>query len=171
MPEPTLEQRLRRLEDRAAIEDLVTRYFFAADDQDSDTMSEIFAWEAEHAGAYGRDQIVEILREDRGMMGKTIHTTDQVLIEFTSEDTAKGIVGAHWELDRGGKTLYGAARYYDEYVRELGEWRFSKRDIKIIHVGPWEDVATSLTDELSVRWPERDPAPADLLPQANALRN
>jgi hypothetical protein len=162
-----LEQRIRRLEDRAELQDLVVRYFMAADDDDYDALGDTFATDGEFSaggfpGGTSRDEVVDFIREDRKSMGVTVHTHNYSLFEFKGEDSASGVVGAHLELARGGKSLYGAVRYVDDYVREGGRWRIRKREMLAIHVGPWEDVATSLTAENRVRWPGYDPMPADL---------
>jgi hypothetical protein len=162
-----LEQRIRRLEDRAELHDLVVRYFMAADDDDYEALGATFASDGEfRAGGFpggsSRQEVVDFIREDRKSMGVTVHTHNYALIEFKGDDEASGVVGAHLELARGGKSLYGAVRYVDDYVREDGSWRIRKREMLAIHVGPWEDVATSLTAENRVRWPGYDPMPADL---------
>lgn len=170
-----LAARFRRLEDRAALEDLVIRYFLAADDNNTEALARTFTPDAEfHAGGFrcgsGRDAIVAFIRDDRANMGVTVHTQNYTLLSFpdseheseSGPDRASGVVGVHLELDRGGQTLYGAARYYDEYQRTEHGWCFGRREIKMIHIGDWRDVATSLTEPLRVRWPGQDPAPADL---------
>jgi len=158
-----LERRLAHLEDRHQLEDLVVRYFLACDERDYAALAEVFSDDAEFAGGSGRDEVVGNLQGDRDTMGATIHTPDFFLFDLEpGADTARGTIGAHCELSRGGRTLFGAMRYIDEYVRTDSGWKISKRQIKLYHVGPWEEVATSLTDELRVRWPEGDPRPADL---------
>lgn len=167
MNSPDLAARIRRLEDRAELQDLVIRYFIAADDDDVQTLAETFAEDAEFLASgfscgTGRDAIVEFIRSDRKNMGVTVHTQNYTLLTFHGEDRASGVVGVHLELDRGGSTLYGAARYYDDYVRTADGWTFARREIKMIHIGDWRDVAESLTADLRVRWPGQEPAPADL---------
>lgn len=162
-----LAERLRRLEDRAELQDLVVRYFLACDDDDYAALSKTFAAKASFSasgfvGGSSRDEIVAFLKADRQNMGRTIHTPNYTLLEFETDDRAKGLVGAHLELSRGGKSLYGAVRYRDTYVREDGEWRILDREMLTIHVGPWEDVATSLTSDNCVRWPGAEPARSDL---------
>lgn len=159
-----LQRRLRRLEDRAELEDLVVRYFLACDDDDWDALYEVFSADAEFADAFGRDQVVEVMRESRAEMGPSVHTPDATLFSFDEqdEDVARGVVAAHWELSIAGRTLYGAVRYEDEYARERERWRIRRRAIRIRHLGPWEEIASSLTSATPVRWPGRAPAPADL---------
>lgn len=161
-----LEHRIRRLEDRAELHDLAVRYFMAADDDDYEVLGACFADDGEFSaggfvGGSTREEIVQFIRTDRESMVATVHTPDYSLLEFDGEDRAKGVVGAHLELARGGTTLFGAVRYFDEYVRRDGRWQIRKREMRTIHVGPWDDVASSLTSELRVRWPGIDPMPAD----------
>jgi hypothetical protein len=163
---PDLEQRIRRLEDRAELNDLVVRYFVAVDDDDYATLAQTFASQASFSaggfdGAHGRDAIVDSLRASRAQMGATVHTPDYTLFTFHGDSEASGLVGAHLELSMAGKTLYGAVRYTDTYVRESGRWCLSQRDMRVIHVGPWEEVGGSLTSELNVKWPGVPPLPSD----------
>ncbi|MBA2813846.1 nuclear transport factor 2 family protein [Streptomyces sp. KM273126] len=163
-----LESRIRRLEDRAAIEDLVIRYFLAADDNDLETLGSTFAPDAEFlmgggfSGGSDRESIVRFIKEDRATMGVTVHTQNFTLLTFHDDDHADGVVGAHLELARGGTTVYGAVRYLDDYVRADAGWQIKRRELAVLHVGPWEDVATSLTAELRSRWPGQKPVAADL---------
>jgi uncharacterized protein (TIGR02246 family) len=76
---PSLEERIRILEDRAAIQDLVAVYFRAADDDDYALMADCFTRDArfEASGfedAAGRDGIVAVLKAARSGMGQTVHT-------------------------------------------------------------------------------------------------
>ena len=114
------------------------------------------------AGATDRAAIMTFLRSARAHMGVTIHTPHYSLITFTGEDTATGVVGAHLEIAMAGQSLFGAVRYNDKYQRLHCKWHFSQREMLAIHMGPWEQVATSLTADLRVRWPGSDPQPADL---------
>jgi hypothetical protein len=167
MSSPDLAARIRRLEDRAELADLVIRYFIAADDDDTATLAATFAENAEFAASgfqcgSDRESIVKFIQDDRRNMGVTVHTQNYTLLTFHDDDHASGVVGAHLELARGGTTLYGAVRYLDDYVRGEHAWCFARREMATIHIGDWRDVATSLTDELRVRWPGQTPAAADL---------
>lgn len=163
-----VEKRLRRLEDRAELQDLVVRYFVACDDDDYPTIGTCFTDDAvfvagSFTGGTTRDEVVEFIRADREAAGgPTVHTHNYTLFEFEDDDSATGLVGAHLELGRGGTTVYAAVRYVDRYARVDGTWQISHRQMLAIHVGPWSEVGTSLTSELRVRWPGLDPQPADL---------
>jgi hypothetical protein len=163
---PSIEDRIRRLEDRAEIQDLIIRYFLAADDDDYKTLADTFAPDGSFSASgfgtsNGRDAVVEGLRASRGFMGATVHTPHYVLITLEDEDHANGIVGAHLELAMGEDTLFGAVRYDDKYARVDGRWRFTSRQMRVVHVGPWKDVGNSLTAELRVRWPGLTPSQSD----------
>lgn len=162
-----IERRLRRLEDRAELQDLIVRYFYAADDDDYDELAAVFAPDASFlfggvVGGTTRDAVIAFLKAERANMGVTVHTPHGMLFRFPAADRATGVIGAHLELARGGKSLIGAVRYHDEYVRTDGTWRIRRRELLVIHMGPWEDVATSLTAELRARWPGYPAGPADL---------
>ena len=162
-----LETRVRRLEDRAEIEDLVLKYFLAADDDDWAALGATFAENGSFsAGAFpggdDRESVVKFIQADRQNMGVTVHTQNTTLLTFTDDDHASGVVGAHLELARGGTTVYGAVRYYDTYERTPDGWKIATREMAIIHVGPWDQVGTSLTTPNRARWPGAEPAPADL---------
>jgi hypothetical protein len=161
-----IESRIRRLEDRAELEDLVVRYFIAADDGDYETLATIFSADARFSagsfdGGSSRSAVVESLRASGASMGPTVHTPNYTLLTFKGDDSATGLIGAHLELSLGGRTMFGAVRYVDEYVRAEGRWQIRSRHMRTIHIAPWEDVGTSLTEELNIRWPGADPQPSD----------
>jgi uncharacterized protein (TIGR02246 family) len=161
-----IEQRLRRLEDRAAINDLVVRYFLAADGDDLDGVGASFTADATFSSsgtvnASGREGIVAFIRGARNHMGLTIHTPHFAHLAFDGDDAASGLVGAHLELVLGGEALYGAVRYVDCYVRQDGHWLISTRDMRTIHIAPWLDIGEAFASDAPVRWPGANPAPSD----------
>lgn len=162
----SLEERIKILEDRAAIQDLVAVYFRAADDDDYAVMAECFTREArfEASGfedAAGRDGIVAVLKAARAGMGQTVHTPHYVHIRFDGADAADGLVCAHLELGLGEATHFGAVRYIDRYEREEGSWRIAVRAMRVVHMAPWSGVEAALTTPLNVRWPGAEPLPSD----------
>jgi uncharacterized protein (TIGR02246 family) len=162
----SLEDRIRKLEDRAALQDLVATYFMASDDDDYVALADCFAQDARFVasgfeGGGGRDGIIAFLKAARAGMGQTVHTPNSVQLDFKDENTATGIVGAHLELGMGYQTVYAAVRYLDAYARVDGRWCIASREMKAVHVGPWADVGTSLSTPLNVRWPGAEPGPSD----------
>tara|TARA_R110000868_G_scaffold40706_9_gene140223 strand:+ start:1050 stop:1556 length:507 start_codon:yes stop_codon:yes gene_type:complete len=161
-----LEQRIRRLEDRNAISDLVVSYFLASDDDDSDGVAASFMPEATFSSsgvlnATGRDAIVEFIKTARSYMGLTVHTPHYVQCRFESDDRATGLVGAHLELVLGGTSVVGAVRYVDSYVRDGEVWRVASRDMRTVHIAPWDDVGAAFASTTPVRWPGGEAAASD----------
>jgi ketosteroid isomerase-like protein len=161
-----IEQRVARLEDRAMIEDLVVRYFLAADGDDLTGVGDSFTDDATFSSsgvpnATGRASIVDFIGTARQHMGLTVHTPHYVLCTFHDPDHASGLVGAHLELVLGGQSLLGAVRYEDDYVREPGGWRISRRDMRTIHIAPWAEIDEAFASGLPVRWPGTSPLPSD----------
>jgi uncharacterized protein (TIGR02246 family) len=163
---PSLEDRIRKLEDRAALQDLVADYFKATDDDDYAALAAFFTEDASFGasgfdGGGGRDGIIAFLRRARAGMRQTVHTPNYLQLRFTDDDHASGVVAAHLELGMGDQTVYGAVRYLDSYVRIDGRWQISSRDMKVIHIGPWADAGTSLSTQQNVRWPGGKPSQSD----------
>lgn len=162
----TLEDRVRLLEDRAELHDLVATYFQATDNDDYARLGDCFTSDATFAASgypdsAGRTNIIEFLNATRAGMGQTVHTPDYVLLTFENEDSARGTVAAHLELGIGAATYFAAVRYLDRYRREDGQWRIARREMRAIHVGPWVDVGTSLSSPLNIRWPGAAPQASD----------
>jgi len=163
-----LARTLRRLEDRQELRDLTLRYCRAIDDSDWTALRGLFADQAGVADASGGDEAVDQLRSVRSTYGRTIHTTHGHLVEFTDDDHATGMVPSHAELDIKGETVICAMRYYDDYVREAGGWRFARRQIKFVYALPWPRMDGALTEESPVHWPGTQAAPADRFPGTSA---
>jgi uncharacterized protein (TIGR02246 family) len=162
----TYEQRILKLEDRAEIQDLVARYFKVTDDDDLPALADCFTTDARFIasgfdGGSGRDGVTAFLKSARSTMQQTVHTPHYVHIAFTGADTADGTVMAHIEIGIGGTTVYGAVRYLDTYARKDGRWRIASREMRTVHLGSWNLVASSMTEANNVRWPGADPAPSD----------
>ena len=115
-----LSRRIRRLEDRAELRELVNRYCLAIDDSDWDALLGLFHADAAMAGQVGPDDVVRVLRSIRSGYGRTIHTALAQVLEFTDDDHASGIVPSRGELAIAGQTVLCAMRYLDDYVRVDG---------------------------------------------------
>lgn len=160
------EQRLRRLEDRAELEDLVARYFLAADGDDADGLADSFTVDGSFSvsGALcgeSRAAVVAFLVGERARMGLTVHTPNLMLFTLDDAARASGIVTAHLELVLGGQSLFGAVRYLDRYVRDGNRWRIRSRDMRTVHIAPWAEVGEAFKSEAPVRWPGIAPLPSD----------
>ena len=111
-----IERRLKDLEDRTAIHDLVVGYFLAVDSDNFDEINRIFSDDATFSLSgvvvgSGRKNIVEYLVAARKMMGLTVHTPNYVLPTRKDGNMMTGVVGAHLELVLGDEAVFGAVRY------------------------------------------------------------
>jgi hypothetical protein len=161
-----MDTRLRRLEDRAAINDRVVDYFLAADGDDLEGVAASFSEGARFSSsgalvASGRQAIVEFIRGARRQMGLTVHTPNYVHLKFDGDDAASGLVGAHLELAFGAATLFGAVRYVDRYVRDDDLWLIAARDMRVIHMAPWPEAGEAFASSTPVRWIGAPPAASD----------
>ncbi|WP_194238371.1 nuclear transport factor 2 family protein [Streptomyces spongiae] len=144
-----LEARLRAVEARLALGDLVARYCIAIDDQDYEGLAELFAadatWPFPDGEARGRTAVVAALRERRSGNAGSVHTPHACVVTDLGERHASGTVLAHVEMGIGGTTHMGALRYTDRYARgDDGRWRFLRREMTVVHMGPWADIERSL---------------------------
>jgi hypothetical protein len=162
-----LSRRLRRLEDRAELRELVNRYCLAVDDSDWDALLGLFSADAKMAGQVGPDNVVGILRSIRSGYGRTIHTALAQVLEFSDDEHASGIVPSRGELAIAGQTVLCAMRYLDRYVRVDGKWLFASRVLRFNYALPWAAMAEAMTGELPVAWPGTDPQPADDVQEAS----
>jgi len=155
-------QRLRRVEDRLELGELVSRYGVAVDDRDFDSLKAMYVEESFFNGVHGRDAIMDFYRERGAAYGPTYHYPNSWHFEFESDDAARGVVSAHAELSLQGKTLWLGIRYLDRYAREGGRWRFKARDTKFRYVLPFEEMATAYGETLRKRWPGAEMQAVDI---------
>ncbi len=139
-----LERRIRRLEDRAEIGELVTRYGLAMDDRDVDSFPAIFAadvrvWSADGViDATGYDAVVAMFRARFAVLGPSNHFTHDRLVDFDAADPdrATGLVLSHAEMQRHGRPMLAAIRYRDVYRRIEGCWKFAERGLSFMYYVP-----------------------------------
>ena len=130
-----LESRIRRLEDRCEIGELVTRYCLAMDNRDVAVIPGLFTADATVRSldgvmnAVGRDAVVQMFLGRFAVLGPSNHVTHDRLVTFdaTDPDGAQGLVLSHAEMQRKGQPMLTAIRYTDKYRRDEGRWKFSER--------------------------------------------
>jgi hypothetical protein len=128
------------LEDIEAIKILKARYGYYCDDSyDPEGISSLFVedgvWDGGQFGRYeGRQAIHDFFRDlARDKIGFAMHLFMNPLIEVAG-DTAKG----HWyllcplTLHEGNQATWCAGRYFEEYVKLDGEWRY-----KLLRFAPY----------------------------------
>lgn len=169
-PATTLETRLRRLEDRVEINELIARYGLVMDDRDMAAMPGLFTHDvvissaAGGMNAAGRDAAVEMFRRRIKNLGPSNHFTHDRIVTFdeANPDLASGIVLSHAEMHLRGAAMLAAIRYADTYRREQGRWRFASRALSFLYFLRADEFAEAMGPGISGR--NRvygDPRPAD----------
>jgi hypothetical protein len=163
----SLEQRVRRLEDRFAINDLVVHYATLLDDAQWDAVGRLFTVDGVFASpnstTVGRAAIVENFRAKHAPFPATWHDPHGIAVEFDDEDHARGTVIGYAELASPEAAVVTSFRYQDDYRREDGAWRFARRHVLSLYGMPvQEHAAGGLGLAERKRWPDRPTTPAEL---------
>ncbi len=161
-----LEGRIRRLEDRALLRELVARYGVAIDDRDIDAIAELFCADGRFRSqdgvmdARGRDAVLKQFRGRFAALKATNHIVhDQILTFGDDPDSVTGLVTSHAEVWRNGRALIAALRYRDLYRRDDGGWRFADRLLSFLYYMPVDEYAEGLGSRLRMRaYGDRRPA-------------
>jgi len=127
--------RLQRIEDRAELWELVSRYGVAVDDEDYDTLRQLFAADATFGGLngsqnQGRDGVVAYLKERADNAHDVrVHTPTSQYFDHLADQEAAGTVVCYAALFSGPERTFFSFRYDDRYVREDGRWKFASRRV------------------------------------------
>jgi ketosteroid isomerase-like protein len=170
----TLEARLRRLEDRVEIEELVARYGLVMDDRDVDAMPSLFTPDVAIRSAdgvmnaVGIDAAVELFRGRFAVLGPSNHFTHDRIVTFDDADAdrATGLVLSHAEMNRKGMPMITAMRYHDEYRRHAGRWKFASRLLTFFYYVPTAQYLDALGAGLAKRMRAYEDARAADWPEA-----
>ncbi|WP_159081682.1 nuclear transport factor 2 family protein [Nocardioides sediminis] len=169
MNDDDLTRRIRRLEDRVAINELLVRYSIACDVRDFEALGDCFSddgsFEAVAGKVEGREALVDYYRGRFKLYGPTVHIPEANTIDFDDEDDdrATGTVIARSEIMMDGAFLVSAHYYRDEYARCAdGAWRLRTRDNEFIYGMPLSELPTHPWREPRRRWPGVDPVAADV---------
>jgi hypothetical protein len=166
-----LEHRLRRVEDRLAIGELVSIYGILLDNREYEAVGELYTeggrfWH--HVGPTDirtRQGIVDFYRQRLARAGPTYHYHHGHVVTFDQSDgatRATGILSAHAELGIEGRMVFVGLRYHDAYVEgDDGRWRFSERENRFHYFMPADEVPKRYCDEIRRTWPG-EPLPADV---------
>ena len=148
MNDQSIATRLKRLEDRAAIQSLVARYSLAVDDHDFKILGSLWAPDARYGffgdvHAEGSAQIAALLEGNIGPGGVSLHTNHDHLIEWDESDTdrAQGVLSCHAEVTVAGEHQVAGIRYRDKYVLIDGQWLFAERFLGFLYFAPVEEYA------------------------------
>ena len=145
-------QRLDKLESKEAIRGLVTAYAIACDEHDIPRLADLFSVDAVFCSpngamvSNGRDAIRDMFNAILKTRGPGFHWTHDVHAHIDPEnlDRASGLVYGHAETTPHGVVSLAAFKYKDEYLREEGIWRFSRREISFFYYMPITKYAEGL---------------------------
>jgi uncharacterized protein (TIGR02246 family) len=162
-----LGRRIARLEARAEIAELLTRYAFLLDDHEFEAVGELFAPDARFGSPgsahTGREAIVANYRALGERYPVTLHEARGFVLEFLDDEHARGQVQGFSEQSSGEQTVITSFRYDDRYVRLGGRWRFASRQVRTLYAMTHAELASGgLALEQRKRWPHRAPARAEL---------
>ncbi|MGO3326611.1 nuclear transport factor 2 family protein [Gordonia sp. (in: high G+C Gram-positive bacteria)] len=163
-----LESRLRRVEDRQELAELVLLYFHVMDERDLDLLPKIFTQDA-HLGsgdgvfdATGLDTIAETYQGRFDALGATFHYSHGLIVAFddADPDVASGTLTGHAEVVRNGTPMIVGLRYADTYRRTSDGWRIANRVMSYFYYTPADRyVETMRTGDRNLAY--GDPRPAD----------
>ena len=163
----SLEDRVRRLEDRTAIQELGVLYGFVMDERDEPGIRQIFCEDAtlrSEDGVFKANGIEEIVTTYLGrfaQLGPTNHFSHGhvVRLDESDPDRATGLLASHAEVVRDDVPMQVALRYKDVYRRVDGRWKFADRLMGYMYYMPLAEMATDLGNPDSVRaYGDRRPA-------------
>ena len=166
----SLETRLRQLEDRVEIGELIARYGLVMDDRDVEAIGDLFTpdvhvWSADGViDSHGREAAIAMFRGRFTVLGPSNHFTHDRIVEFDAADPdrATGLVLSHAEMQRKGQPMLAAIRYQDVYVRWQGRWRFRERGLSFMYYVPTAEYLDAFGPGLDRRMRAYDqPVPAD----------
>lgn len=169
--ELSLEDRVRRVEDRAAIQELAVLYGFVMDERDELGIRKIFTEDGNLRSAdgvfaaNGIDEIVTTYLGRFSALGPTNHFSHGHVVQFNDDDpdVATGLLASHAEVSRNGVAMLVALRYKDVYRRVGGRWMIADRLMSYMYYLPVTEYAEGLGDPNSIRvygeaqqsnWPE-----------------
>jgi uncharacterized protein (TIGR02246 family) len=141
-----IERRIAALEDREAIYDLVKDYCNAIDDRDIDKYASLMAEHVElcqfEGGnrRIGRQAVRDWMEWRFTQWGLSRHYPLNHRITVLNEDDGNGIVNGWAEMAMDNKIYVTAIRYYDDYIREDGTWRFARRETAMYYYAPATDL-------------------------------
>lgn len=125
------------VEEKDAIRELLAEYCFRLDDGRFDEMAVLFAengtWETAFGAATGRAAIADLACDIRARAAETrprgIHLVTNIAIAL---DGGTARVRSNWTVVQNspeGPKIGSGGAYYDELVKEAGDWRFRHRKI------------------------------------------
>lgn len=134
---PTLEARIRLIEDQSAIERLLKEYGRTLDARDFAAYAALFAREGEWKGALGTyrgpaaiQAAMEKIFTDAAAdipKGRNFHVMSNFIIDVRGDRATARSTFIFYKMNGSAPEAAVAGRYEDELIRENGAWRFLRR--------------------------------------------
>jgi hypothetical protein len=163
--------RVRRLEDRFAINDLLVRYAVLLDDRRFDDVGCLFTvdgtFSSPRSEVVGREAIAANFARAHDPFPVTLHDPHAHLVDFLDDDHARGTVIGYAELAGPSETTVTSIRYHDDYQRVDDRWLFASRHVLTVYRLPLADLidgAAAATDRVR---PHARPAMTAELPDTD----
>jgi ketosteroid isomerase-like protein len=119
---------LERLLARDEIRELAHRYAVATDARDLDALVALFVPDVRVGrDAEGRDALRADFDRQLRAIGVSILFVGNHVIDFESDDRARGVVYCIAQIQDGPRWIRQAIRYDDAYARREGRWLFVRR--------------------------------------------
>jgi uncharacterized protein (TIGR02246 family) len=138
--------RIRVLEDREAIKEVIANYCHGVDKRDKNLFLSLWVEDAEwRIGApfgdfKGRAQIGDVLEQIWQALPTSEHFTTNVVIDVRGDEAEAMSDVFCTATDSAGRAIMIAATYRDHLVRGSdGRWRFQVRGVKIHYWAPITD--------------------------------
>ena len=142
MESESIEKRLRRLEDREEIRQLLIEYGRTLDRRDFEGFAKLFARDAEYTGGGGSGAVKgpeaigkfmeEIFRNNpTGLNYPNFHLFSNTTIQIEGDEAtalSKGAFVVRGSNDRPETVML--ATYHDTLIRENGAWKFKQRVVE-----------------------------------------
>ncbi|QRY42670.1 nuclear transport factor 2 family protein [Mycolicibacterium boenickei] len=127
-PDLSFENRLRRIEDTLAIQQLPIRYAIAVDERDIDAWIDLFTPDVQVGrDTYGREALRDAITSMTKHFYRSIHQIVGHRIDLVDAERANGNVYCRAEHEVGEQWIVMAIRYDDTYRKVGGQWHFSER--------------------------------------------
>lgn len=122
------DERLDRIESSLAIQQLPMRYALAVDGRDIETWLSLFPDDVD-CGRHGvgREALRKTIEGPLTTFYRSIHQICGHAFHFLDADHAAGHVYCRAEHEDRGRWIVMAICYFDDYVRQGGQWYFARR--------------------------------------------